>query len=121
SLTLHWGDEKRLTNREVACEFAGAMLMRGTTKHSRAELKDAFERLNASVSVGGDGASLEVKRENLVPALTLIAEALREPAVPAAEFEEMKRAALTSAEQQRTDPSAPAAVRLARYPEGFPV
>jgi zinc protease len=43
SLTLHWGDEKRLTNRDVACGFAGAMLMRGTKKHSRAELKDAFE------------------------------------------------------------------------------
>ncbi len=120
SLTLHWGDEKRLTNREVACEFAGAMLMRGTTKHSRAELKDAFERLNASVSVGGDGASLEVKRENLVPALTLIAEVLREPAFPAAEFEEMKRGALTSAEEQRSDPSALAAVRLSRYLQAYP-
>ena len=30
SIALHWGDEKSLTNRDVACGFAGAMLMRGT-------------------------------------------------------------------------------------------
>ncbi|HUQ24947.1 MAG TPA: insulinase family protein, partial [Burkholderiales bacterium] len=125
SLTLHWGDEKRLTNRDVACEFAGAMLMRGTQKKSRAELKDAFEKLNASVSAGGDGASIEVRGENLVAALRLVAEVLREPAFPAAEFEEMKRAALAGAEEQKSDPSALAGVGLARhlqeYPRGHPL
>ena len=34
TLTLHWGDEKTLMNREVACDFAGQMLMRGTKKHT---------------------------------------------------------------------------------------
>ena len=125
SLTLHWGDEKRLTNRDVACEFAGAMLMRGSQKHSRAELKDAFEKLNASVALGGDGASIEVRGENLVAALRLVAEVLREPAFPTAEFEEMKRAALAGAEEQKSDPSALAGVRLARhlqdYPRGHPL
>jgi len=123
-LTLHWGDEKRLTNREVACDLAGGMLMRGTKKHSRAELKDAFEKLNASVAIGGDGASIEVRGENLVPALRLVAEVLREPSFPASEFEEMKRAALAAAEDQRSDPSALAGTRLARhlqdYPRGHP-
>ena len=124
NLTLRWGDEKSLTNRDVACTFAGGMLMRGTKSRSRAELKDAFEKLNASVSVSGDGASIEVRRENLAPTLRLIAEVLREPAFPKEEFEEMKRAALTGAESQRTDPAALAGVRLARhlslYPKGHP-
>jgi zinc protease len=124
SIALHFGDEKSLTGREVACDFAGSMLMRGTKKRSRAELKDALERLNASVSLGEHGASIEVRRENLVPALALVAEALREPAFPAAEFEEMKRAALTGAQSQLSDPSALASVQLARhlhtYPEGHP-
>ena len=120
-ITLHWGDEPRLTNREVACDFAGAMLMRGTQKHSRAELKDAFDKLNASVGVGGDGASLEVKRDNLIAALRLVAEVLREPAFPPAEFEEMKRAALVGAEESRSDPSALASTQLARHLQGYPV
>jgi zinc protease len=115
TLTLHWGDEKSLMNRETVCNFAGAMLMRGTLQRSRAELKEAFERLNASVSLGGEGASIEVRGENLIPALRLAAEALREPAFSPQEFEEMKRAALTGAEAQRNEPASLAGVRLARH------
>jgi zinc protease len=124
NLTLHWGDEKTLTNREAACNYAGAMLARGTRKRSRDELKQAFEKLNASVSITGEGASVEVRGENLIPALRLVAEALREPAFSPTEFEQMKRAALAGAESQRNEPSSLAGVRLARhlheYPAGHP-
>lgn len=120
TLTLHWGDEKSLMHRETACSLAGGMLLRGTRQRSRAQLKEEFERLNASVSVGGDGASIGVRGENLVPTLKLVAEALREPAFPREEFEQMKRAALTSAEAQRNDPSSLARVRLARHLHIYP-
>jgi zinc protease len=124
TLALHWGDEKSLTNREVACSFAGAMLSRGSKALTRAELKRALEKLNATVSLGGDGASIDVRGENLIPALRLVAEALRAPAFPREEFEEMKRAALARAESQRNEPSALAGVHLSRhlhaYPAGHP-
>jgi len=119
-LTLHWGDEKTLMNREVACEFAGEMLVRGTKKHTRAELKEAFDKLNARVSVGAEGATVEVRKENLLPALALVAEALREPSFPASEFDELKRAALTATQAQLSDPSANADVRLTRHLERYP-
>ena len=123
-LTLHWGDEASLTGRDVACEFAGGMLSRGSTRHTRAELKDALDRLNASVSAGGGGAALEARGEDLVAALRLAAEMLRQPAFPPSEFEEMKREALTGAESRRGDPAAVAGVELARalqaYPSGHP-
>ncbi len=121
TLTLHWGDEQSRSNREIACDFAGAMLMRGTRRHDRTQLKDAFEKLNASVSVSGEGASIEVRRENLPAALRLVAEVLREPAFPPAEFEEMKRAAITGVEAQRTDPSARATEQLMRHLTEYPV
>ncbi len=124
TLALHWGDEKSLFGREVACNFAGGMLMRGTKQKSRAEIKDAFDKLNASVSVNGEGATLEVRHENLEATLRLVAEVLREPAFSPQEFDEMRRAALTGAESQRTDPSALASLQLARhlaeYPKGHP-
>jgi zinc protease len=119
TLALHWGDEKSLMNREVACDFAGAMLMRGSQKKTRAELKAAFDALNASVSIGGNGASIEVRGENLVAALKLVAEVLREPSFPRSEFEEMKRAALSGAESQRNEPAWLADVRLARHLEDY--
>jgi zinc protease len=115
TLTLHWGDEKSLTNRDTACNFAGGMLMRGTRHRTRAELKDAFERLNANASVGGGGATIDVRGDNLIPALKIVAEILREPAFPRAEFEEMKRSALTGAESQRNEPASLARVRLERH------
>jgi zinc protease len=120
-LTLHWGDEKALMNREVACEFAGEMLLRGTKKHSRSELKEAFDKLNARVSVSVEGGTVEVRNENLLPALALVAEALREPSFPPTEFEELKRAALTGTQAQLSDPAANAEVRLARHLERYPV
>ena len=124
ALTLHIGSEKTLHDRELACSLAGSMLMRGTQRHTRAALKDAFEKLNASVSISAEGASIEVKRENLVATLRLVAEVLEQPAFPAGEFDELKRSALTGAESQRTDPGALASVKLARhlhdYPRGHP-
>ena len=120
-LALHWGDEKTLMNREVACEFAGEMLLRGTTKHSRSELKEAFDKLNARVSVSVEGATVEVRNENLLPALALVAEALREPSFPASEFDELKQAALTGTQAQLSDPGANAEVRLTRHLERYPV
>jgi zinc protease len=123
-LGLHYGDEQELMNRDVACEFAGGMLMRGTKKRSRAEFKEALEKLNASVAIGADGATVDVRRDNLVPALRLVAEALREPAFPASEFEELKRAALAGTEAQKSDPGVRAEIRLERhlqvYPPGHP-
>jgi len=119
TLTLHWGDEKSLTDRETACSFAGGMLLRGTRKRTRSELKDALEKLNASVQIGGEGASIEVRRENLIPALKIVAEVLREPSFPPTEFEEMKRAALSGAESQRNEPASLAGVRLARHLQDY--
>jgi zinc protease len=119
-LSLYWGDEKSKADRGHACSLAGGMLMRGSRKHTRAELHDAFDRLNAGVSAGAEGASVEVRRPQLDETLRLVAEVLREPAFPPAEFEELKRASLTSAESQRGDPSAIAGERLARYLNPYP-
>ena len=119
-LSLYWGDEASKTNRARACDFADGLLMRGTRKHTRAELRDAFDKLNASVSAGVGGASIEVRRAQLDDTLRLLAEVLREPAFPESEFEELRRAALTGAESQRGDPQAVAGERLARHLTPWP-
>lgn len=119
-LNLYWGDEASKAGRSTACSLAGAMLMRGTQRHSRAELRDAFEKLKASVSVSADGASVQTQREFLADALHLVAEVLREPAFPPAEFEELRRSALTELESQRSDPGAIASEQLARHLQPYP-
>jgi zinc protease len=121
TMTFHYGNDKTLMNREVACDFAGQMLMRGTKHHTREQLKEAFEKLNARVGLGLEGAQVEVRGENLVAALKLVAEALREPAFPQSEFDELKRSTLTGTQAQLSDPNANADIALSRHLEPYPV
>ena len=119
-LSLRWGDEQSKMGRSAACGLASAMLMRGTTKHTREQLRDEFDRLKASVGVSGEGASIETLRPNLPAVLRLVAEVLREPAFPAGEFEQIKRSALTSIESQKSEPGALAGLQLGRHLNPYP-
>ena len=119
-LTLRWGDEQSKMDRSAACSLASAMLMRGTTKHTREQLRDEFDRLKADVSVGGESSSIETLRPNLPAVLRLVAEVLREPAFPASEFEQLKRSALTGIEGMKSDPNALAGLQLARHLNPYP-
>jgi zinc protease len=128
TMTLRFGDEQSLMNRATAGQLAGEMLMRGTTKHTRQQLKDEFDRLKARVGVNGGPTSatvsIETTRENLPAVLRLVAEVLRQPAFPANEFEQLKEEALASIEQQRSEPTSVGLTELRRhlspYPKGHP-
>jgi len=119
-LVLRWGDEQSKTGRSAACRLASAMLMRGTSKHTREQLRDEFDRLKASVSVSGNGASIETLGAKLPEVLRLVVEVLREPVFPASEFEQLKRSALTSTENMKSDPNALAGLALARHLNPYP-
>jgi zinc protease len=119
-LALRWGDEASKTGRSAACTMASAMLSRGTHKRTREQLRDELDRLRASVSVAGDGASIQTLRQNLPAALALAAEMLRDPAFPESEFEQAKRQALMSVDSQRTDPQSLAGLSIGRHLHPYP-
>ena len=128
TLSLHFGDAKGLGGRHPQGEFAADMLLRGTARHSRQQLADAFDRLKTNLHVSGneEGArvNLETTRENLPEVLKLLVEVLREPAFPAAEFETLRQEQLTAQEAQRSDPQAIAVLayqrHLSPWPQGHP-
>jgi len=120
SVSLLWGDEASKNGRSTACSFAGSMLMRGTQKRSRGDLQSAFDRLKASVSVSTDGAVIDTRRANLAATLELVAEVLRQPSFPESEFEELRRAQLSGAESQRSDPASLAGINLSRHVNPYP-
>ena len=119
-LNLRWGDEQSKAGRNAACSLASSMLMRGSKQHTREQLRDEFDRMKASVSIGGEGASIETLRANLPAVLRLVAEVLREPAFPANEFEQLKRSIATGIESQKSDPDALAGLQLARHLNPYP-
>jgi len=119
-LGLRWGDEQSKLDRAAACGVTGSMLMRGTQKNSREQLRNHFDRLKAHVRVGGEGGSIETVRESLPEALRLMAEVLRQPSFPQEEFDQLRRSSLTSIDTQRSDPSALASLALTRHLNPYP-
>jgi zinc protease len=123
-MTLRYGDEKSLMNRVPAAQLAGGMLMRGTSKHTRQQIQDELDRLKARASVFGGATqavvTLETTRENLPAVMRLVAEILREPAFPAAEFELLKQEELANIEQNKSEPTQIAVTKFNRTLSPFP-
>jgi zinc protease len=124
NLTLRFGDEKSLMNRAIAGQFTGQMLMRGTTKRTRQQIQDEFDRLKARANVFGGsttaGASIETTRENLPAVLRLVAEILREPSFPADEFEQLRQQRLAGLEQAKSEPQTIGSLSLQRHLRPYP-
>jgi zinc protease len=124
NLTLRFGDEKSLMNRSMAGQFAGAMLMRGTTKRTRQQIQDEIDRLKARVNVFGGttnaGAQVETTRENLPAVLRLVAEILRTPAFPADEFEQLRQQRLAGLEQAKSEPQAIGQLEMQKHLRPYP-
>ena len=120
NLALRWGDEESKTDRIAACSIAGSMLARGTLKKSRTELRDQLTQLRANVNVSLEGATVETIRSNLPAAFTLMAEMLRQPSFPVAEFDQLRESSRTSLDVQRADPSALASLQISRHLHPYP-
>ncbi|MEO5692134.1 MAG: pitrilysin family protein [Usitatibacter sp.] len=122
AISLHIGNEKALFGQRTNASMAGAMLARGTTKFTRGELSDEFERLKVSGRVAGPSASLQTTRPNLEATLRLAAHVMREPKFDPAEFEQLRTQTVTGIESQLAEPDARASEELAKifnkYPQG---
>ncbi len=124
-LNLRYGNEKSLHGLTTAAQLMPSMLNRGTTKHTRQQIADAFDKLSAHVSFGGQtglvAVSIKVKKENLAATLALVGEILRDANFPEAEFNVLKRERLARLSAQKTEPTALALTeiqrKLAEYPK----
>ena len=122
SINMHLGNEKALFGQRQNYANASRMLMRGTTKYTRTQLADEFDRLKISGRVGGPGGSYQTTGPNLAEAIKLVAHVLREPSFPESEFEQMRTQTITSLTAQLSEPTAAAADVLNAhfniYPKG---
>lgn len=125
-LSLRFGDAKSLMNRNHTGILVGQMLMRGTTKKNRQQIKDEMTRLNAQIfnNAQATGANFFVTttRQNLPEVIKLVAEILQEPSFPQTEFDQLKASSLTDLDNERSEPT-PIAVRAMdiafnKYPKG---
>jgi zinc protease len=123
-LHVDFGDEKALAGKNAIGSMTGALLMRGTKSHTRQQIQDEMVKLNARINVTGGvseaSATIQTTADNLIPALRLAAEILREPSFPDAEFDSAKKRTVAAMENRKTDPAALAALALNRALNPYP-
>jgi zinc protease len=122
--TLRFGDERSLQGKSAIADLAADMLMRGTTRHTRQQIKDELDRLKARVRISGGptqvNVSIETVRENLPAVFELVGEVLKTPSFPAAEFEQLKEEAFAAIEQAKSDPNAMGQTAYERHMSPYP-
>jgi zinc protease len=116
SLRLHWGDEKNQFGKAMIAAATSQMLSRGTSKYTRAQLADAWDKLKMT----GSAYQFDTTRANLEQALRLAAHVLKEPAFDAAEFEQLRQQWLVQLEASRSEPQAVASNALAQHYNHYP-
>jgi len=125
-LVLRYGDLESLKGYEAAAELLPALMTRGTKSLNRQQIQDELDKNRATLSSYGTPGeavfSIQTKKANLPAVLGLLKQILREPTVPADEFEVLRRQQLSALEEQLTDPSSLAITRVRRlvspYPQG---
>lgn len=125
TLTLHYGDENSLKGLESAAGFLHEMMMRGTKKLTHQQLRDELDRLKANMGMGGGGGrgrggrggggaagatgsisfSIQARHDTLPEVIGLLGQVLREPLLPADQFDILKSERLAMIEQMRSEPS----------------
>lgn len=120
NIRLRAGSLETLKGQSAAARMAGPMLMRGTSKMSRAQIKDKFEALKTTASVTTSGAILSTTRPNLIEAIKLAAHVLKDASFPKEEFDKLRQELLTDIELSRKEPQTVARDKLVEHMRRYP-
>jgi zinc protease len=124
TLTLRVGTLATLEGKATVADLTAAMLRRGTKTRTLQQINDELDKLKSSVGIGGGGQTVTVNitstRENLVAALEVVGDVLRNPVFPDAEFGKLRDEVLAAIEQQRSDPQAIASLEANRVTSPYP-
>ncbi len=128
-LQLHFGSVDSLKGQMAVAAITGAVLDFGTGSGkdalSRQQIRDRFDKLRAQVGFRSTGqgvaVSIETVRENLPATIELVGRVLRDPQLPAAGLDEVRRQWLASLEEQRKEPEALVAQAINRHGNPYPV
>ena len=124
TIVMSNGTLESLAGRRNVPAFTAGMLLRGAGNLSRKEIADRLQDLKATIGLRGNfdqlTISFQTRRDKLPELLELIAEVMRHPTFPDAEFEQLKTQALTSLDAQRHEPITVAQNALSRYDNPYP-
>lgn len=128
SMTLRFGDEQKLTNKNIAGTILADMLRTGTTTRTRKQISDELDKIKTDISFNSSPGTLSINintdRANLPAALALLEDMLRNPKFDSTEFEKAIIDRKASAEAGKSEPATLASEKLGKiispYPAGHP-
>ncbi len=123
-ITLRLGDEGSMMHKTAVADITADMLMRGTQKHTRAQINEELDKLSSKVNISGQGQNVFITvtstKQNLPAVLDLIDEMLHQPAFPQDEFKALIDENLVGIESQKSEPNAIAPIEMQRLTNTFP-
>lgn len=125
SMVIRYGDEKSLTGTRVANGMLGGMLRRGTQSRSYQQITDELNKIQSEMNVssqqqGSLRVSITSDKANIVQAVAIAADVLRNPSFPENEFATMQKEAIAQIEAQMSNPQALAMATMQRSMSPFP-
>ncbi len=111
----HFGDEQSRFGKSALESVAGQMLTRGTTRYTRSQLTDEFDKLKASGSVGLGSVRMQTTKPNLIKILELVAHVMREPAFPQTELDQLRKQWIAGLESDKSEPAALSGEALGKH------
>ncbi len=116
---LRYGNADSLKGYEAAAEILPLLMTRGTKNLTRQQIQDELDK-NRATLVGQRHAPARPSSPSRPsgptcrPCCSLLRQILREPTLPADEFDVLRRRSLASLEEQLTDPGSLAITRVRR-------
>ncbi|RQO63508.1 insulinase family protein [Paucibacter sp. KBW04] len=106
-LQLLWGEHETSFTRRGS-ELIAQLLAEGSSKSSKQALMDALIKLRASFTASSSDQGmtlfLTAERDTLLPALAVVADVLRNPALPEAAFERQQKGGISALQASRREP-----------------
>lgn len=123
-VTLRFGNEKSLAGQNVAAQFLGPLMSRGTKTMTRQQIQDELAKLGARLSansnVGALNFSIETNQKNFAKTMEVLAVILASPSFPAEEFDILKRENLDQLKKAQAEPTMLAFRSLQRQLSPYP-
>jgi zinc protease len=109
-LSLRFGTPESVKGQQMAANFAGMLLDKGTQNRTRQEIEDRLDEIKASLRIGGSAtgayAIIETEREQLPAVLDLVGEMFKMPSFSEEEFNKLKSEQLAGIAENRSEPNA---------------
>ncbi|MEP6700002.1 MAG: pitrilysin family protein [Bacteroidota bacterium] len=128
SITLRFGDENSLANKNEIGAVLSDILKTGTGTKTKKQISDELDKIKTDISFSGGAGSLSINintdKQNLPAALALLDDMLKHPKFDAAEFDKIILDSKANMETGKNDPQTLASEKLGKmtsnYPKGHP-